>query len=104
MCNNQKKDQDTPVNVDGTILDIYYLGQIIHNVGSLIPVINRRISLACSAFIIFKSRMPICLKKNVRPMHRTSTNIRMQNIDTKEYPTSHETLYVVNNKKISDWI
>ena len=59
------------ITVDGTNLEIVdhyiYLGQLIHISGSLLPEINRRIRAGWIAFgrnnIIFKSRMPLYLKK-----------------------------------------
>lgn len=59
------------ITIDNTALEnvdeYIYLGQLIHKSGSLLPEINRRIKLAWRAFgqnsIIFKSRMPLYLKK-----------------------------------------
>ena len=69
MYNELVDDQDLIIN--NTTLDrveeYVYLGQLIHKSGSLLPEINRRMKLAWAAFgrnaIIFKSRMPIPLKK-----------------------------------------
>ena len=57
--------------INNTALEIVeeymYLEQLIHSSGSLLPEINRRIKLAWSTYgknsIIFKSRMPLYLKK-----------------------------------------
>ena len=69
MFNELVDDQDiTMNNTTLEIVDEYvYLGQLIHKSGSLLPEINRRMKLAWRAFgrnsIIFKSRMPLHLKK-----------------------------------------